>query len=112
MSIKYGTAACAATFAFTLLLLPAVAATVITEREKRDCQADYHRYCSEYGLGGEALRACMSRSIKKISNMCVAALVDADEMTQSQADRLRQRTKAVKHPRHKKLARKSSKKKH
>jgi len=47
-------------------LLPTVAATVITEREKRDCQADYHRYCSEYGLGSEALRACMSRSIKKI----------------------------------------------
>jgi hypothetical protein len=54
----------------------------------------------------------MSRSIKKISNMCVAALVDADEMTQSQADRLRQRTKAVKHPSYKKVAYPRSKKKH
>ena len=58
-------------------------AETITEREKRDCQRDYHKYCSEYGLGTEALRACMSRNIKKISNVCVGALVDAGEMTQS-----------------------------
>ncbi|MGH6833381.1 MAG: hypothetical protein ACRECM_10225, partial [Methyloceanibacter sp.] len=43
----------------------------------------------EYGLGTEALRACMSRNIKKISNMCVAALVDGGDMTKAQADKLR-----------------------
>src|SRR5262245_14544875 len=87
MSIKYGTAAFAALFAFALLLVPALAG-VITEREKRDCPNDYHKYCGEYGLGTEALRACMSRNIKKLSRVCVAALVDAGELTQAQAAKL------------------------
>jgi hypothetical protein len=112
METKYGTAVCAAIFAFVLLLLPAVAATTITEREKRDCRVDYQRYCKDYGLGSEALRACMSRSIKKLANACVAALVDAGEMTQSQADRLRKKAPPTKHPAHKKLSHKSSQKKH
>jgi hypothetical protein len=72
----------------TLLAIPALAYSV-TEREKRDCQKDYHAYCGEYGLGSEALRACMSRNIKKVSNACVAALVDAGEMSQAQAHKLR-----------------------
>ncbi|HEV7462554.1 MAG TPA: hypothetical protein VGN85_01380 [Methyloceanibacter sp.] len=115
MTTKYGTAVGAAIFAFILILLPAVAATTITEREKRDCQTDYHKYCSEYGLGTEALRACMSRNIKKITNACVGALIDAGEMSQTQAYKLRQKTatvKTVKHSTHKKVAHKTSKKKH
>lgn len=116
MSMMYGPVAGAAIFAFTLFLLPAEADTGTTDREKRDCRADYHNYCSEYGLGTEALRACMSRSIKKISNACVAALVDAGEITQAQADKLRHKAKTTKKttkkPTHKKVTSKSSKKKH
>ena len=114
MKTKYGAAGCAAVFASILVLLPALAASTITEREKRDCQTDYKRYCNEYGLGSEALRACMSRSIKKIANACVAALVDAGEMSQAQADKLRHKTAKVvkKKPTHKKVTHKSSHKKH
>ena len=86
----------AAILASTLIALPAVAAPV-TERQTRDCKTDYQRYCKAYKLGTEALRACMSRSVKKLSNMCVEALVDAGEMTRSQADRLR---KKPAHPKH------------
>src|SRR4029079_19748660 len=93
MTLKYGAAAGATIFAFTLFLIPAEAGS-ITERDKRDCQSDYHAYCSEYGLGTNALRACMSRNIKKISHTCVGALVDAGEMTKAQADRLRGSHKA------------------
>jgi hypothetical protein len=89
MHMKLGVAAAATIFACTVLLLPAKAAEGVTEREKRDCRADYHKYCSEYGLGTNALRACMSRNIKKISHVCVAALVDAGEMTKAQADKLK-----------------------
>ena len=89
MRLKYGTAAGAAFFAFTLFLLPAEAADGVTEREKRDCQVDYKKYCSEYGLGTNALRACMSRNIKKVSHSCVGALVAAGEMSQAQAAKLR-----------------------
>jgi hypothetical protein len=95
MKTKYGTAAGAALFVFAFILVPAAVAGVVTEREKRDCPNDYHKYCGEYGLGTEGLRACMSRNIKKISNVCVAALVDAGEMTQAQADKLRAKSKTA-----------------
>lgn len=88
MKATLGIALGTAGFVFTLFALPALAGTV-TEREKRDCQGDYHAYCSDYGLGTEALRACMSRNIKKVSHMCVGALVEAGEMTKAQADKLR-----------------------
>ena len=112
MSVKLGTIVSGAVlFAFSLTLLPAIAAQPITEREKRDCPNDYHRLCGDYGLGTEALRACMSRNIKKVSNMCVAALVDAGEMTQAQADKLRSKGQVTKKSVRKKVAHKSSKKK-
>ena len=89
MNMKSYIAASAALFASTFFPVPADAESGITEREKRDCQVDYHKYCSEYGLGTNALRACMSRNIKKVSHVCVGALVAAGEMSQAQADKLR-----------------------
>ena len=94
MKATLGIALGTAGFVLALLALPALAGT-ITEREKRDCQRDYHAYCSDYGLGTEALRACMSRNIKKVSHACVGALVDAGEMTKAQADKLRGSHKAT-----------------
>ena len=95
MRTTFGAAAGAAIFACVLISSPAMAEDGVTEREKRDCHGDYRAYCSEYGLGTEALRACMSRNIKKVSHMCVAALVDAGEMTQAQADKLRAKAKTT-----------------
>jgi hypothetical protein len=117
MQMTFGAAAAAAIFACAVFLLPAKAAdgSGVTEREKRDCQVDYKKYCSEYGLGTNALRACMSRNIKKISHVCVGALVDAGEITKAQADKLRGKTTSKKKPTTKKktTAKKSTvKKKH
>ena len=89
MKIKSVTAMLAA-FAVILALAPDTAGAV-TERMKRDCKTDYNRYCKKYELGSEGLRACMSRSIRKVSKRCVAALVAGGEMTQAQADRLRKK---------------------
>jgi len=111
MQTKIGAALCAAIFACVFILPPALGADNITEREKRDCRGDYQRFCKEYGLGTEALRACMSRSIKKLRNVCVSALVDAGDMSQAQADKLRHKAQP-KHTTHKKTSHKSSHKKH
>lgn len=92
MKVKYIVAACAVS-ALAVALLPE-AAGAITERQKRDCRADYNRYCKAYAVGSEGLRACMSRSIRKISNRCVAALVDAGDMTPAQAAKLRKKKSA------------------
>ena len=87
MKTRHPIALCAAISAVTLILLSAAAAAV-TERVKQDCRPDYQRYCKDYAVGSEALRACMSRSARKLSNMCVAALVDGGEMTKAEADKL------------------------
>jgi hypothetical protein len=78
----------AALLAATLIAF-STAALAVTERVKQDCKPDYNRYCSTYAVGSEGLRACMSRSAKKLSRTCVSALVDAGEMTKAQAERLR-----------------------
>jgi hypothetical protein len=84
----------------------------VSEHVKQSCRGDYQRYCKAYKVGTEGLRACMSRSIKKVSNVCVAALVDAGEMSKAQADRLRQpKAQATKRPTHKRTVRTSSRKK-
>jgi len=79
--------------AFTLVSLTA-AAGAVTERQKRDCKADYNRYCKKYEVGSEGLRACMSRSIKRVSNRCISALVAGGDMTKAQADRVRRQKAA------------------
>jgi hypothetical protein len=100
MKAQIGTALGAASFVLVVMSVSALAYTV-TERQKRDCQGDYHNYCSEYGLGSEALRACMSRNIKKVSNACVGALVASGDMTKAQADKLRGKATTTKKPTHK-----------
>jgi hypothetical protein len=99
MKIKIWAAGYAAMFC--LIALPAliapgpVAAGGVTERERQDCRADYQRYCKIYPVGSEDLRKCMSRSVRKLSHMCVDALVDAGEMTRAQANaRLKSTKKA------------------
>ena len=110
MRTRYRSAAYVAIFTVVLISLPALA---ITERLKQDCRGDYQRYCSAYAVGSEGLRACMSRSIKKVSNVCVRALVDSGEMSKAQADRLRKPTtsKHVTHKRtyHKRTSKRTTK---
>jgi hypothetical protein len=71
-----------------LLALSSAHAYEITDAEKQYCRPDYKAYCDAYGLGTEALRACMSRNIKKVSKPCVNALVAAGELTQEEANKL------------------------
>lgn len=92
MRVKYTTSVFAVSTVF-LMLLP-VAADAVTERQKRDCKADYNRYCKKYAVGSEGLRACMSRSIKKVSNRCISALVAGGDMTQAQANRIKKQKAA------------------
>lgn len=94
MKTKHMTAVAAV--ATALLVMLTVGADAVTDRQKRDCKTDYNRYCKKYELGTEGLRACMSRSIKRVSNRCIAALVAGGDMTKAQADRVRRQKAAAK----------------
>lgn len=111
MRTRYSTAVYGAIFALLLISLPAGAANV-SDHVKQACKGDYQRYCKAYKVGTEGLRACMSRSIKRVSNICISALVKSGEMTQAQADRVKAQKAQAKRPTKKKrTVRTSSRKK-
>ena len=53
----------------------------------QSCAADYHKYCGEYGLESAALRGCMDRAGKNLSQACVKALIQSGEVSQAEVDR-------------------------
>ena len=59
----------------------------ITEAEKKHCASAYHKYCDEYGLESAALRNCMSRIGRSLSNACVDALIEAGEVSRAEVER-------------------------
>ena len=59
----------------------------ITEAEKKHCASAYHQYCGEYGLESAALRNCMSRIGRSLSNACVDALIEAGEVSRAEVER-------------------------
>jgi hypothetical protein len=89
MRVKYAGTVLAVAASIGILL--SASADAVTDRQKRACKADYNRYCKQYKLGTEGLRACMSRNILKVSNRCIAALVAAGDMTQAQAENVRRK---------------------
>jgi hypothetical protein len=51
-----------------------------SKQVQRACVSDYKRYCGEYGVGSSALRSCMKRAGKRLSNGCVNALVASGQV--------------------------------
>jgi hypothetical protein len=66
-----------------------VHAKPITEAEKNHCAEAYRNYCSEYGLESAALRNCMSRNGRSLSDACIEALIDAGEVSRAEVQRRR-----------------------
>jgi hypothetical protein len=95
MKFNYWIAGCTAALGLIVLtaLTPPVAAGAVTEAERQYCRADYQRYCKIYPVGSDDLHKCMARSIRRLSNACVNALVDAGEMTRAQANARHKSTK-------------------
>jgi len=51
------------------------------------CQADYKKYCGDYGLETTGLRSCMDRNGHSLSKSCVKALVQSGEISQAEVNR-------------------------
>ena len=96
MKTRYSTAVYAAISALFLISVPALAD--VSDHVKSACKGDYQRYCKAYKVGTEGLRACMSRSIKRVSNVCISALVKNGDMSQAQADRVKAQKAQAKRP--------------
>jgi len=69
---------------------PSIAAakeSAYSKAVQQACEADYRKYCGEYGLETNALRNCMDKAGHSLSKSCVNALVAAGEVSQAEVDR-------------------------
>jgi hypothetical protein len=67
------------------------AAADYSKAVKQFCNADYKKYCGDYGLESAALRSCMDRNGNKLSKSCVNALIQSGEVSKAEVDRRRRK---------------------
>ena len=75
-----------------LLLLSTPAAAEVNQAVKDACRDDYHTHCDKLAVGSEELRTCMRGAALKLSNQCLKALVENNEVTKEDIERYYQET--------------------
>jgi len=85
--MKTAFAALLAASVFALCLAGAAQAQSYSKAVQQFCQADYKKYCGDYGLETTGLRSCMDRNGKSLSGSCVKALVQSGEISQADVNR-------------------------
>jgi hypothetical protein len=53
-------------------------ASAVSQAVKDACRGDYLTHCSQHEVGSEALRDCMADAFDKLSEPCVAAILDSE----------------------------------
>ena len=56
---------------------------------KRQCAADYRRFCGQWGLETRGLENCMRRHGDYLTPACVRGLIKAGAVSQAEVDRRR-----------------------
>jgi hypothetical protein len=54
---------------------------------QQHCVADYKKFCHQWGIETKVLKNCMHKHGDSLNPSCVAALVHAGEVSQSEVDR-------------------------
>ena len=54
---------------------------------QKACANDYKQHCGQYGIESEALRLCMDRAGRKLTQTCVNALVADGEVSKEEVER-------------------------
>ncbi len=64
--------------AFLLWAASTHGASAVSQAVKDACRGDYQKHCSQYEVGSDALRECMTDAFDKLSEPCVAAILDSE----------------------------------
>jgi len=72
-------------FIAALLTMAVPSAAQYSEVVKGACRNDYKRFCSVYALDDPGLRKCMDKAGPSLSKRCVAALVNAGQVSYQRA---------------------------
>ncbi len=71
-------------------------AAAIPKDVQNNCTNDYKKFCSDYGLGSNALKLCMRKAGPGLAPACVQALVRAGQVSQAEVDKIKAQTKGRK----------------
>jgi hypothetical protein len=74
--------------AFALIVL-SICSAHANRSNIRHCADDYRRFCHQWGLETRGLENCMRRHGDSLTNACIAALVQAGEVSQAEVNRRR-----------------------
>lgn len=77
--------------AFGMAASDAIAKRNVPDAVKVACSGDYKRFCQRYKVGTSKLDQCMRANGKRLSNVCVRALVDNGMVPRSLLRKARQR---------------------
>jgi phosphosulfolactate synthase (CoM biosynthesis protein A) len=59
----------------------------VSKHVQNHCVQDYKKYCHEWGIETKELTNCMHRHGDRLTNACIAALVQAGEVSQAEVNR-------------------------
>jgi hypothetical protein len=59
----------------------------VSKHVQNHCVQDYKKYCHEWGIETKGLTNCMHRHGDRLTNACIAALVQAGEVSQAEVNR-------------------------
>jgi hypothetical protein len=65
----------------------------VSKHVQNHCVQDYKKYCHQWGIETKGLTNCMHKHGDKLNHACVAALVQAGEVSQAEVDRRKQAAK-------------------
>jgi len=71
----------------TVCFLATAAMAEVNQAVKDACRDDYHTHCDKLEVGSEELRTCMRSSATKLSQQCLKALVENNEVTKEDIER-------------------------
>lgn len=75
-----------------VLILASPASAEVNQAVKDACRDDYHTHCDKLAVGSEELRTCMRSVAIKLSQQCLKALVENNEVTKEDIERYYQET--------------------
>jgi hypothetical protein len=59
----------------------------VSKHVQNHCVQDYKKYCHEWGIETKGLTNCMHRHGDRLTNACIAALVQAGEVSRAEVNR-------------------------
>ena len=83
----------AALLASLFVAASASSSFAVSEAVKKACDSDYAAYCSAHKVGSSELKSCMRAHRKMLTDACIKALGNSDEVTKNDIETYKRESK-------------------